>query len=204
MVADIGHFALSLSRTRQCCKPARELQFDKTHERATVRQCDKTGAIATVKFCRTVALSPVLSYTVALSCVLSHRRSLVRFCRTVVGVIATVRNVLYQPPYIPRWYPFSYLLAPLLSVVFYDKNVMTYSWLSINNVVGAKSATVFDGHIEAIINVCWDFNNLNCRIIPAQWYNTSSVEPCNDVLTMNENFKTEKWWVCTFSSGAMA
>ena len=77
-VADTGHFALSLSRPRQC---------DRTHvsttKRATVRQ-NFTVAVfccTVATFCCTVALSSVLSY-----------------CRTVVGEIATVRNVRYQPP----------------------------------------------------------------------------------------------------------
>ena len=50
---------VSLSRLRLWAKRTRERQCDKMHDIAIVRQnapqCDKTGEIATVKLCRTVA-----------------------------------------------------------------------------------------------------------------------------------------------------
>ena len=68
-------------------------------EMATVRhnerQYDKTDEIAIVKFRRTVARF------VALKSVLSHCRNIVR---TVMGEIATVRNVRYHPPQIHQQY----------------------------------------------------------------------------------------------------
>ena len=87
MVADIGHLALSLSLTRQCDSATKHttVQHNAAHDSATeftvalcsvLSLCRVQRFVAFAAFCRTVAS-----------------------CRTVGGEIATVRDVLYQPPY---------------------------------------------------------------------------------------------------------
>ena len=110
--------ALSLSSTRQIDKmgekatvrqKGRERQCDKTGERATVSvtkrmregQCDKKWRDGDNEllshcrqFCRSLVRFVALSLSRTFCCSVACRA----FCRTVVGEIATVRNILYHPP----------------------------------------------------------------------------------------------------------